>query len=102
MTRKDDTHTTDELTDLLAEATGTTSEEIRAGAEEFELTPPEECEWELVADGGRDTSVSGSGRTAMLYRYRCFRCGATAWFPGRPEPCDECMSRSWRMISPYE
>lgn len=40
----------DDLTHLLAEATGSSVEEIRAGAAEFEMTPPDEADWEYVTE----------------------------------------------------
>lgn len=40
----------DELSSMLAEATGSTVEEIEAGAEAFELVPPWEAEWELLEE----------------------------------------------------
>ena len=41
---EDDIVSLEELTELLAEATGTTPEEIRRGAEELEIAPPWEAE----------------------------------------------------------
>lgn len=37
-----------ELTEWLADATGTDPEEIERGAEEFEIEPPEEADWEFI------------------------------------------------------
>lgn len=42
--RGEDTVSKEELSEILAEATGTTVEEIERGAEEIEIGPPEAAE----------------------------------------------------------
>jgi len=44
----------EELNEILAEATGTTPEEIRRGAEEFEIAPP----WKLTSLRSRPSIVN--------------------------------------------
>jgi len=41
---EDEVLTPDELSEALAEATGTTAEEIERGADEIEMSPPDEAE----------------------------------------------------------
>lgn len=40
----------DDLSSILAEATGSTVEEIEAGAAEFEMVDPVDAEWEYLTD----------------------------------------------------
>jgi hypothetical protein len=48
--RGEDTVSREELDEILAEATGTTPEEIRRGAEDIEIAPPEEADIVSIAD----------------------------------------------------